>query len=130
MGPQQLPMRMPDENAVCRIIRGGTLPALAHLLVVARTNARDKFFSMMIGGLTLFLFTPAFAQELSDGAVPMNDCRLHSGKTACLKYPEYFNDLDKAREQVYRGRYKTALMSLQKIQKGEARRLRLSKRRQ
>jgi len=26
----------------------------------------------MIGGLSLFLFTPAFAQELSDEAVPMN----------------------------------------------------------
>src|SRR5687767_14892042 len=37
-----------------------------------------------------------------------------------LKFPEYYNDLDKAREQVYRGRYKTALMTLRKLEKGDA----------
>lgn len=37
-----------------------------------------------------------------------------------LKYPAYFNDLDKAREQVFRGRYKAALITLQKVTKGDS----------
>jgi tetratricopeptide (TPR) repeat protein len=36
-----------------------------------------------------------------------------------LKYPAYFNDLDKARMQAFRGRYKTALITLQNVTQGE-----------
>ena len=37
-----------------------------------------------------------------------------------LKYPAYFTDLDKARLQAFRGRYKTALITLQKVTQGDA----------
>src|SRR5512138_3009822 len=36
-----------------------------------------------------------------------------------LKYPAYYNDLDKARAQVFSGRYKTALLTLRKVAKGD-----------
>ena len=36
-----------------------------------------------------------------------------------LKYPAYFNDLDKARLQAFRGRYKASLITLQKVTQGD-----------
>src|ERR1051325_7917287 len=62
----------------------------------------------------------AVAQDLIDESVPNEWIQDYlPEKLPELKFPEYYNDLDKAREQVYRGRYKTALMTLQKVQKGE-----------
>src|SRR5258707_10563346 len=71
---------------------------------------------------SVFALAPAaFAQDLIEESVAnewMQD--FLPEKLPELKFPEYYNDLDKAREQVYRGRYKTALMTLQKMPKGDA----------
>jgi cellulose synthase operon protein C len=40
-------------------------------------------------------------------------------KLPALKYPAYFTELDKARLQAFRGRYKTALITLQKVTQGD-----------
>src|SRR5258708_6549966 len=74
---------------------------------------------------TLFTLAPmAFSQELIDESVPNEWIQDYlPEKLPELKFPEYYNDLDKAREQVYRGRYKAALMTLQKLagdKKGDA----------
>lgn len=37
-----------------------------------------------------------------------------------LKYPAYYNDLDKAKAQAFAGRYKTALYTLAKVKDGDA----------
>src|SRR5438874_13838743 len=37
-----------------------------------------------------------------------------------LKFPGYFNDLDKAKALVFHGRYKAALNQLKKVTQGEA----------
>src|SRR5882672_5291959 len=94
-----------DESGVCRIIRRWNFARIgASASGVARTMRVTKFSAWMIGGLSLFLFTPAFAQELSDEAVPDEWIADYITETLHdLKYPEYYNDLDKAREQVYRG---------------------------
>src|ERR1043165_7162050 len=71
---------------------------------------------------TLFTLAPAaFAQELIDESVPNEWIQDYlPEKLPELKFPEYYNDLDKAREQVFRGRYKAALMTLHKVQKADA----------
>jgi tetratricopeptide (TPR) repeat protein len=70
----------------------------------------------------------ALAQELIDESVPQEWIEDYiPEKLPELKYPEYFNDLDKAREQVYRGRFKTALITLQKVQKGDGAQIALVK---
>jgi tetratricopeptide (TPR) repeat protein len=70
----------------------------------------------------VFALTPAaIAQDLIEESVPNEWIQDYlPEKLPELKFPEYYNDLDKAREQVYRGRYKSALMTLQKMQKGDA----------
>src|SRR5947207_8103489 len=70
----------------------------------------------------IFALAPAaLAQDLIDESVPNEWIQDYlPEKLPELKYPQYYNDLDKAREQVYRGRCKTALMTLQKIYKGDA----------
>src|SRR5215212_9060084 len=81
-----------------------------------------KLSAWIIPGLCLLALAPiARAQDLIDESVPEEWIQDYvPEKLPELKYPEYFNDLDKAREQVYRGRYKTALITLQKIRKGDA----------
>src|SRR3954464_8013250 len=78
---------------------------------------------------TLFTLTPAaFAQDLIEESVPNEWIQDYlPEKLPELKFPEYYNDLDKAREQVYRGRYKTALMTLRKVEKADAAQLALIK---
>src|SRR5882672_10381507 len=70
----------------------------------------------------IFAFAPAaFAQDLVEESVANEWIQdFLPEKLPELKFPEYYNDLDRAREQVYRGRYKTALMTLQKMPKGDA----------
>src|SRR4051794_24693939 len=96
------------------------------MMVRGRTR-RSGFFmrvSILAGSIlaALLILTPAAsAQDLIEESVPnewMQDYLPE--KLPELKFPEYYNDLDKAREQVYRGRYKSALMTLQKMQKGDA----------
>src|ERR1051325_9435129 len=63
----------------------------------------------------------AVAQDLIDESVPNEWIQDYlPEKLPELKFPEYYNDLDKAREQVFRGRYKAALMTLHKVQKADA----------
>src|SRR5438105_3842873 len=70
----------------------------------------------------IFAVNPAaLAQDLVEESVPNEWIQDYlPEKLPELKFPEYYNDQDKAREQVYRGRYKSALISLQKISKGDA----------
>ena len=70
----------------------------------------------------IFAVSPvALAQDLVEESVPNEWIQDYlPEKLPELKFPEYYNDQDKAREQVYRGRYKSALISLQKISKGDA----------
>src|SRR5205814_6781522 len=77
----------------------------------------------------VFALAPAaIAQDLVEESVPNEWIQDYlPEKLPELKYPEYYNDLDKAREQVYRGRYKTALMTLRKLEKGDAAQIALIK---
>src|SRR4051794_35158466 len=95
------------------------------MMVRGRTR-RSGFFmrvSILAGSIlaALLILTPAAsAQDLIEESVPnewMQDYLPE--KLPELKFPEYYNDLDKAREQVYRGRYKSALMTLRKVEKAE-----------
>src|SRR3954471_1347743 len=87
--------------------------------------------SILSGSILAAIFTlapAAFAQDLIEESVPNEWIQDYlPEKLPELKYPEYYNDLDKAREQVYRGRYKTALMTLRKVEKGDAAQIALIK---
>jgi tetratricopeptide (TPR) repeat protein len=76
----------------------------------------SKISAWMIGIFLVGVGPAAYAQDLIDESVPHEWIEEYlPEKLPALKFPEYFNDLDKAREQVYRGRYKTALITLNKI---------------
>src|SRR5438105_1029544 len=82
---------------------------------------RVSIFSASIIAAIFVVNPTAFAQDLVEESVPNEWIQDYlPEKLPELKYPEYYNDLDKAREQVYRGRYKTALMTLRKIEKADA----------
>jgi len=67
--------------------------------------------------LTVTVFaTPGIALDLVNDSVPMKWIEpLLPENLPELKYPAYFNDLDKARAQAFAGRYKLSLITLSKL---------------
>src|SRR5436190_5068786 len=68
----------------------------------------------------LTLVSSAFAQDLVRDSIPQKWIEpLVPEDLPELKYPAYFNDLDKAQLQTFTGRYKLALHTLRKLDKGD-----------
>ncbi|MCY2951235.1 MAG: tetratricopeptide repeat protein [Planctomycetota bacterium] len=68
----------------------------------------------------LWFLPPALAQDLLRDTIPNIWLDQYiPEKLPELKYPAYYTDLDKAKAQVFAGRYKTALFTLQSVTKGD-----------
>ena len=87
------------------------------------TSGRASGYRHCLAALALAavgITSGAGAEGLVDDAVPMRWLEEYTPEALPeLKFPAYFSDLDKAREQVFRGRYKTALLTLNKVRNGD-----------
>jgi tetratricopeptide (TPR) repeat protein len=69
----------------------------------------------------VWLAGPVWGQDLVGESIPgVWLDQLVPEKLPAQKYPAYYNDLDKAQAQVFSGRYKTALLTLATVKKGDA----------
>jgi len=76
----------------------------------------------------LCLWSIASGQDMVREAIPQKWIEQYlPEKLPELRYPAYYSDLDKAKAQVFAGRYKTALITLQKVTKGDAAQIALVK---
>ncbi len=84
---------------------------------ILRLNASPLRCSLL---LCLLLPLPLHAQSILRDTIPHIWLDEYiPEKLPALTYPAYYNDLDKAKAQVFAGRYKTALLTLESAAKGD-----------